>query len=285
LRGLEKQRSVSETFSIFIFRFMKDYYAILGVSPQATSADIKRAYRQLVQVYHPDRSQDPQALEKMQLINEAYDVLGDPAQRQQYDYRRMSPFVETMEAQEPVAPAHRDPAYRRRYQHQPYTPPPKKEDPTRVMMKSALTFAKYVNIAGLVLSFCLLIDWLAPGTIVEETIARFESRRGFKNSVSFYVFTDKGRQVPIVPNTARIGDVLRFDFSPFFSVLRRIDEVNGAYAITNLATVYRNFSFVPLMMLACSVLGVTLHRERIEMRFNAAFVNIIAITFTLILMS
>lgn len=68
----------------------KDYYTILQVQPQATPNDIKAAYRRLALTHHPDRDKDPQATLKMQLVNEAYQILGDPLKREQYDLERIA---------------------------------------------------------------------------------------------------------------------------------------------------------------------------------------------------
>ncbi|VEU75546.1 chaperone protein [Mycoplasmopsis maculosa] len=63
----------------------KDYYAILGVSKNATEKEIKMAYRKLAMQYHPDKVKDGSSDEKMQKINEAYDILSDPKKREHYD--------------------------------------------------------------------------------------------------------------------------------------------------------------------------------------------------------
>jgi DnaJ-class molecular chaperone len=60
-----------------------DYYNMLGVSKSASPEEIKRAYRKLAMQYHPDRPDGDDA--KFKEINEAYDVLGDPQKRAQYD--------------------------------------------------------------------------------------------------------------------------------------------------------------------------------------------------------
>lgn len=58
------------------------YYDILGVTKEATSDEIKRAYRKLASQHHPDKGGDKA---KFQEIQSAYDTLSDPAKRQQYD--------------------------------------------------------------------------------------------------------------------------------------------------------------------------------------------------------
>jgi len=61
---------------------VKDYYRVLGVESSASAEDIKRAYRRAASRHHPDKGGDTQ---QFQEIEEAYRVLSDPAQRQQYD--------------------------------------------------------------------------------------------------------------------------------------------------------------------------------------------------------
>jgi curved DNA-binding protein len=64
----------------------RDYYEILGVSRTASEAEIKKAFRKLAREYHPDVAKDKKkAEEKFKEINEAYEVLSDPAKRKKYD--------------------------------------------------------------------------------------------------------------------------------------------------------------------------------------------------------
>jgi DnaJ-class molecular chaperone len=65
---------------------MRNPYDVLGVSRSAGEADIKKAYRKLAKAYHPDRNaDDPKAKEKFAEANAAYEVLGDPEKRAQFD--------------------------------------------------------------------------------------------------------------------------------------------------------------------------------------------------------
>lgn len=62
-----------------------NYYRILGISKNATAAEIKSAYRKLALKYHPDKNPDKDATKTFQAINEANEVLSDPKKRRAYD--------------------------------------------------------------------------------------------------------------------------------------------------------------------------------------------------------
>jgi molecular chaperone DnaJ len=75
-----------------------DYYAVLGIRPGASSEEIKKAYRELVFRYHPDRNPgDQEAETKIREINAAYEVLSDIEARQTYERLRFG--AEPREAQ------------------------------------------------------------------------------------------------------------------------------------------------------------------------------------------
>ena len=71
---------------------IKDPYQVLGISPGAAPEEIKRAYRQKAKEYHPDlHPNDPIAAQKMNEINEAYDMLQNPEKyraKQEQEARR-----------------------------------------------------------------------------------------------------------------------------------------------------------------------------------------------------
>jgi Flp pilus assembly protein TadB len=66
----------------------QDYYAVLQVEPEASIEEVRAAYKRLALLHHPDRSRHPKANQRMQLLNEAYAVLGSPEKRSRYDQER-----------------------------------------------------------------------------------------------------------------------------------------------------------------------------------------------------
>lgn len=69
--------------------FLKDYYKILGVAANATLPEIKKAYRQMVMKYHPDKNLDnPLITARFHEIQEAYETLSSPGAKQKYDEER-----------------------------------------------------------------------------------------------------------------------------------------------------------------------------------------------------
>lgn len=64
---------------------IKDYYKILDVKITSTEDEIKKSFRKLAVFWHPDRNSNPIALEKMQEINEAYEILSNSIKKETYD--------------------------------------------------------------------------------------------------------------------------------------------------------------------------------------------------------
>ena len=75
---------------------MKNSYQILGVSPAASIAEIKDAYRKLSVLWHPDRNKSPEAGHTFASISEAYSILSDPRKRQELDEKISKGQVENI---------------------------------------------------------------------------------------------------------------------------------------------------------------------------------------------
>ncbi len=68
---------------------LKDHYSILELPPSATAAEIKKAYRRLAHIFHPDKNAaDPYAAARFAEIKEAYEILTDPSKKEYYLQQR-----------------------------------------------------------------------------------------------------------------------------------------------------------------------------------------------------
>lgn len=72
-----------------------DYYAVLGVKPNASASTIKAAFKKLALQYHPDVYKGEDAQERMRILLLAYQTLSDPASRRAYDAKRSEHFLDT----------------------------------------------------------------------------------------------------------------------------------------------------------------------------------------------
>ncbi|TVQ07140.1 MAG: J domain-containing protein [Leptolyngbya sp. DLM2.Bin27] len=94
----------------------KTHYDQLGVKPTASPQQIRRAFRDLSKLYHPDTTElpAPEATEKFQQLNEAYAILSSPDRRWAYDqqvgYSRISVMQPLEPLSRPAAPQRREPA-------------------------------------------------------------------------------------------------------------------------------------------------------------------------------
>ena len=91
-----------------------DYYALLGITQSFDTAEVNAVLRRLVWRYHPDRNHAPGATLQFQDINEAHQVLSDPARRADYDAKWQPPRREA-DRNEFHRPRHLYGRYRRRW--------------------------------------------------------------------------------------------------------------------------------------------------------------------------
>lgn len=64
---------------------MENLYNVLGVAPNASDEEIKKVYRSLAMRFHPDRNSAPGAEQRFKSITKAYEILADPAKREEYN--------------------------------------------------------------------------------------------------------------------------------------------------------------------------------------------------------
>lgn len=77
---------------------VEDLYAILGVAPHATGAEVRAAYHRLAKELHPDTGASPEQAERLVLVNKAFSILRDPVKRTRYDALRIGAAVSSVRA-------------------------------------------------------------------------------------------------------------------------------------------------------------------------------------------
>jgi hypothetical protein len=254
---------------------VKDYYNILRVSRTASASEIKRSYRLLAQRYHPDVNKDISAAELIKEINEAYDVLGDAAKKRKYDGGMFNPY-ETVQAQQ--ASRYRDPSYKKPFRATP------KINPQLELMKNYMIYAVGTGWAGCIMCFFLLLDLAIPHHVSSETITKFSSTG--TRVVTPIVITNAGHRIKVSGEDRHYfgtGQKIEVIEAAITGIIITIYIPENGYRVTSLATLYRNFSFVPVLLLIASVLCVTL-KNRIEVRFNCGIVTFFLLIFTIILL-
>lgn len=252
------------------------YYDILGVPRSATGTDIKRAYRKLAVVYHPDKNPDPAAEQLFKLINEAYEVLGDPPKRSRYDLELSTP-ASAYQAP-PAPPRHRDPAYRPRRSR-----PRRKSDSERLrdLMAQYLPYTAKISMICFGMCVLLAIDYLWPRTQHTEKIEYVVQRRDYARTGSAWweIHTSGGHMINIpteLSNHFMPDDEVVIHQSQFFRIPVRVDSRNVAQQLGN--NIYGHFIFAPIALLVVSGLGVLARRD-IDYGFNLGVASFVMFMF------
>jgi DnaJ-class molecular chaperone len=87
-----------------------NFYNILEVPENASADEIKKAYRRLSLIHHPDKNNNsPESATKFQKISEAYETIGDVDKKREYDLSRNNPFIKMMGGNQGMPMGHMDP--------------------------------------------------------------------------------------------------------------------------------------------------------------------------------
>ena len=236
---------------------MKDYYLILGIARTASEREIKRTYRRLAITYHPDKNPSADAEARFKEINEAYTVLSDPAMKADYDQRLNNPSFYSLPDTQPF---HRDPAYRRTTQRRTTGPSER-----TLFMQSMLKYSRLLFYFGCFWCGVLVIDFLLPSIVRHEIVTsdmKEIPRLVSRDRIDLLV-TDQRHHFHVLPHEMvhfPKGSILHIYSSSILSALVKVENHDGTYIVNNLATIYRNFSFAPIMLLLTCLAGLLIRR-------------------------
>ncbi len=248
----------------------------MGVSPQSGEEEIKRAYRQLAISLHPDKNPLPEAEAAFQEVSAAYEVLSDPVARRLYNQMLM----QALEGHS--APTlHRDPAYRKR-QEAGYKPQRPSGPSERVLlMQRSLPLLKKLAWVGCAWCMVLWMDYFLPGNISEERVitdAQLLRTLVLHNYKADLLVTDKGHHFPIEYDEIKYfpyGSSVDVHTSRFLGILVTVGSKEN-YVLTNLATIYHNFSFAPILLFLLSMLAIV-RKWSVEFQFNLGIVTFLVL--------
>lgn len=231
-------------------------------------AEIRRAYRILVQKYHPDVNPDPSAAIIIREVNEAYEVLSDPQKKIEYDNKLINPYQQ----QTPVTEQrpHRDPRYRKRT-----TRPVSNHYTQAELMQQYLPYMLWLCWGGILFVAILFTDKILPSrTIVDEItgIYQVSTRRGAY--MYDIIETGNGMNIKMYDREASYfynERKINVTDTPILRIPTSVSGEDGNHVIL-LGVIYRTLVFLPLLLLTTSVLGI-LFRKKVEFSFSLTVVS------------
>ncbi|AHM61081.1 chaperone protein DnaJ [Flammeovirgaceae bacterium 311] len=255
---------------------MKDYYRILQIAPDASQEEVKKAYRRLAKVHHPDVA----AIGKREVqevfileLNEAYQTLRNPEKRSHYDWIRTygdtSNSVTTSTIQ--------NTSQRTRFNRRPFFKNPLDE---QELVKPYLHYAYALSKIALVFCFLLFIDFLLPLRLQKDRAVYltdvYSVQKGNTVHDHTKIETWSGKQVKVSKEAG-----MQFSSNPnmlvyktrLFSKARYVTSVlkrETRYLIGR--SIYGNFIFLPLILLLTAFLG-SIKRFTPELDFSLGLVS------------
>jgi hypothetical protein len=239
---------------------MKDYYRILQITPDASQEEVKKAYRRLAKVHHPDIAGNGERQEIfIQDINEAYRTLSHPEKRSRYDWIRTNreiPQQETTTSESYFQEKQRHPYGFNRGAFQ-------QQVRERELVKPYLGYTYAVSRISLVFCLLLAIDFLMPlrqRTDKVTYLTEVHSKSGeFEKHEYTQLHTWKGSKA-FVANEASLffkenPTVLLFR-TRLFGKLRYIAPAQAVkQRFINSRSIYGNFIFIPALLLLTAFFG------------------------------
>lgn len=257
---------------------MSTHYTTLGIGEQATPEEIRRAYRRLVLLTHPDRTPDPAQHRRYLAINEAYETLSDPARRQRYDYALRRPTAPPEAAA--VDDLHPDPALRRRGRRRPR---PVAQPPLAPLhIRYAKEFGRlvprfrFLAILGLLGALVVTVDFLRTEILRGEMVQDFEYvvRGGRRNTTTYFIVSTQRTQFATESTTKlERGNQVVIYQTPWFRKVRQVTTPAGDSDSVQLRSTSFGYGWLLLAMQISSAVATLHPKLRLDQAFNAGFIN------------
>lgn len=248
---------------------MKDYYAIMKVDRKASDAEIKKAFRKLATQYHPDKNHSIEAEAIFKEINEAYEILGDPPSRQEYDQRYFNQGFYT---------------YQGARSQRPYRGPSERA----MLLNSMLRYSRLLFYFGCLWCCVLVVDYTMPEEdvggkvttdLVKSQAISVQRQLNLLKSDNGHTFNVTASELKFFP----LDTDIHIYRSPLLSAVIRVENYNGTFIVNNLGSIYRNFSFAPILLLLGCVLGLAI-KNGVEFHVNLGIVVFLLMILNIVLL-
>lgn len=242
-----------------------DFYKVLGVFPNATGDEIKRAYRKLAVLYHPDKNPDPKVAERFKEITEAYNTLSDEESRRLYDLKFSAAFQEVF-TKPPKAP-HRDP----RYRQQPPAASRRRDDKWTMheLISKGVKYTRYCSYAGLLVTLLLGIDYILPYQDHADKVINIYSVTFRRSTAYDIVETEGGRRLKLYDGDAsclKEGSSISIRSTLIYRIPMSASSPQICSTI-RMGYLYRPLIFFPVLLFVFSLLGL-IRAISLETNFN-----------------
>jgi hypothetical protein len=249
---------------------MKDYYEIMKLDRKASEAEIRKAFRQLANQYHPDKNPSVEAEAIFKEINEAYEVLSDPASRFDYDQRLASPAFFNYQYIRPQRATYRGPSEK------------------TMLQNSMLRYSRLLFVFGCMWCSLLIVDYTMPE---EDLLGKVTTDISKHTSLTVHpssklLNTDIGRSFGVTGTEMKyfpFGSDIHIYRSSLMSAVIRVENYNGTYVINNLGSIYRNFSFAPIILVIGCILGLVI-KDGVEFHVNLGIVVFLLMILNIVLL-
>lgn len=243
----------------------------MGLNTFAHIQEVKRAYRKLALQFHPDKNHSAEAASIFVEVNEAYEILGDPQRKFEYDQ-----LLQGVPVPNQTFTTHRDPRFRR-------GPVAEESGSTRKevldAMRTYIHYAVMFSRVALLFSLVLITDYSLPPEKVREEVTGKRIKQESRYSQSSQLSLQDGEVITLKKEIAREfdrGSIITVHNTAMFSVPLVLENETTGFKAKVPVSIYGNFKFLPLIMLITSLLG-TFWWKGVEFRFNLGIVNILLI--------
>jgi len=237
----------------------KDYYKILQINKSASQEDIKKSYRRLALIYHPDINPSEEAKAEFQEINEAYSILSDEEKRKLYDnpFQISVPDIDVFKNDNKKRNVNlNNPRVQKRNKKQ------------GEFLNKFSYYARIAALFALLLDLLLIIDFLLPGHIEKQIIiSRYSSYFPY---ASEYIQT-KARSFSVELN-ASLDDVddgkeIILEISPVFKFVNSYQcVISGKQCLLfPKVSLMKSYWFIIVIILAISIDVLFIERKKSSM--------------------